>query len=85
MNNWMQNSRILGYSVSDMPQLLRPGFHIIVRIHKRDADSLRPSASVSRLTCFHIVIRNRKGRKESATQAMIQSRLSLGKEPREVW
>ena len=39
---------------------LRPGFHIIIRSLKTIAGSLRQSASVSRLTCFHIVIINRK-------------------------
>ena len=40
--------------------MLKAGFHIIVRSPKTIADSLGESASVSRLTCFHIVIRNRK-------------------------
>ena len=55
------------------------------------ADSLGQSASVSRLTCFHKVIRNRKesqgivrNLQRSAERAMILSRQSLGQEPREL-
>ena len=59
-------------------EIIRPGFHIIVRSHKRDADSLRPSSSVSRLICFHIEP------ERPAKRAMIQSRQSIGQEPREL-
>ena len=45
---------------TELEAFLRPGFHIIIRSLKTIADSLRQSASVSRLTCFHRVIRNRK-------------------------
>ena len=40
--------------------LLKPGFHIIVRVPATVCDYLRRSPAVSRLTCFHIAVRNRK-------------------------
>ena len=52
--------------IESIMKALNPGFHIIVRSHKRDEDSLRPPASVSRLTCFHTVKRNSKRWYESA-------------------
>ena len=57
--------------------MFRPGFHIIIRSLKRIADSLRQSASVSRLTCFHIVIRNRKESLQRSTSTNSPSHQDL--------
>ena len=40
--------------------IVKPGFHIIVRVPATVCDYLRRSPAVSRLTCFHIAVRNRK-------------------------
>ena len=51
---------------SECPKSFRAGFHIILRSLNRVVDYLRLSASVSRFTCFHIVLRNRNEHGESA-------------------
>ena len=57
-SNRKRNDKDIGRAII-LIVVVRPGFHIIIRSLKTIADSLQQSASVSRLTCFHIVIRNR--------------------------